>query len=138
MSQSLTIGAEPLPSVTLNLPPGISNTILNEDIVDGVSSIYHKHYHSQAQADYINFIVYLQVRAGLTSRLRLQKNWKLLYSLDAHGTSLTTLYAKVQAGLLRSAGGCLLCIRDMRGGTYGAYVNEAFRKQENYYGNGDW
>lgn len=62
----------------------------------------------------------------------------MLYSLDAHGTSLTTLCARVQAGLQRSAGGCVLCVRDMEGGIFGGYVNEAFVRREGYYGNGEW
>ncbi|KAK9898890.1 TLD-domain-containing protein, partial [Cystobasidium minutum MCA 4210] len=73
----------------------------------------------------------------LPPRIKLCKSWTLLYSLDAHGTSLTTLYTRVQAGLQKSAGGCVLVVKDMEGGIFGAYVNEAFKKSESYYGNGE-
>lgn len=79
----------------------------------------------------------VQIRGSLSSRLRLQRTWTLLYSLDLHGTSLTTLFANVQRGLVRSAGGCVLCVSDMRGGVFGAYVNEAFVRREGYYGSGE-
>lgn len=75
---------------------------------------------------------------ALPPRIKLCKSWTLLYSLDAHGTSLTTLYTRVQAGLQKSTGGCVLVVKDMEGGIFGAYVNEAFKKSESYYGNGEW
>ena len=112
-SHTLAIDAEPLPSVSLKSSTVVRNLILTEEIADGI-------------------------RAGFTSRLRLYKSWSLLYSLDAHGTSLATLYARVQAGLSRSGNGCVLCVRDMRGRIFGAYVTEAFKKHDSYYGTGDW
>lgn len=32
----------------------------------------------------------------------------------------------------------MLVVQDMDGGIFGAYVNEAFKKSESYYGNGEW
>lgn len=73
----------------------------------------------------------------MPSRIKLCKTWTLLYSLDDYGTSLTTLYDRVQAGLRKSAGGCVLAVQDTNGAIFGAYVNEAFHKQDTYYGNGE-
>lgn len=82
--------------------------------------------------------VRMQIRPALSSRIRLCKTWTLVYSLDAHGTSLTTLYSRVQAGLQKTAGGCVLLVKDMENNIFGAYVNEAFKKSDGYYGNGEW
>ena len=40
-----------------------------------------------------------RLQAGLPPRLQLGKTWRLLYSLDQHGTSLSTLYHNVAKGL---------------------------------------
>jgi len=109
-----SIDTEPLPPVVLKVPPVAesSRRVMNDDIADGI-------------------------RPALPSRIRLCKTWTLVYSLDAHGTSLTTLYSRVQTGLQRSVGGCILLVKDMEDAVFGAYVNEPFRKSESYYGNGE-
>lgn len=116
-TSSLTIDSEPLPSLILKIPAVASsspNRILTEDMAEGI-------------------------RPALSTRLRLCKSWSMAYSLDAHGTSLSTLCARVQQALQKSAGGCVLCIRDMEGATFGGYVNEPFvLRREGYYGNGEW
>ncbi|GAA97134.1 uncharacterized protein L969DRAFT_94122 [Mixia osmundae IAM 14324] len=78
-----------------------------------------------------------RIRISLPPRLKLATEWSLLYSLDQHGVSLTTLYERTQRGLRGSESGCVLVVRDSEGSVFGAYVNEAFRKSDNYYGNGE-
>ena len=81
------------------------------------------------------------LRPNLPSRLRLASTWSMLYSLDSHGVSLATLYTRVAAGMSGrngSAVGCLLVVQDTRGSLFGAFTNEALRKHDGYYGNGEW
>jgi hypothetical protein len=78
------------------------------------------------------------IRPSLPARLRIQSRWTLLYSLDLHGVSLATLYDRVKAGMLGGGCGCVVLIKDGRDNTFGAFVNEALRKQEGYYGSGEW
>lgn len=62
-----------------------------------------------------------------------------LVSLDQHGASLSTLYRLVEnyASTNRTAGNVLI-VRDGRGNTFGAYLNENIRKREGgYYGGGE-
>lgn len=66
--------------------------------------------------------------------------WKLLYSLDQDGVSLSTLYSRVAAGMGRksTSSGCLLVVEDTDGCVFGAYSNEAFKRSDSYYGSGEW
>lgn len=94
--------------------PGL-NTILNADMADAL-------------------------RPSLPARLRIASQWTLLYSLDAHGISLNTLYNKVDAGMANRgmAAGLLLIVKDNEGGVFGAFINEKLRRTEGYYGSGEW
>lgn len=59
---------------------------------------------------YITFLAQtavLQLRPHLPMRMRLASSWTLLYSLDQHGISLSTLYRKV-----KGKGPCILAIKD--------------------------
>lgn len=48
-----------------------------------------------------------QLRPHLPVRIRLASSWTLLYSLDQHGISLSTLYQKV-----KGKGPCILAVKD--------------------------
>ncbi|KPV75203.1 uncharacterized protein RHOBADRAFT_53214 [Rhodotorula graminis WP1] len=67
------------------------------------------------------------IRPSLPPRLRLSSRWTLLYSLDQHGISLTTLFSSLQRGLASRDGGFVLVVKTSRGDVCGAYVSEALR-----------
>lgn len=74
----------------------------------------------------------------MPARLRISTRWKLLYSLDQHGTSLKTMYECMEEVLGELDGGCVLVVKDTRGAIFGAYINEGLREQRSYYGDGSW
>ncbi|KAL7416448.1 TLD-domain-containing protein [Mrakia frigida] len=79
------------------------------------------------------------IRPHLPPRQRLESKWTLLYSLDQHGSSLTTLYYLCNKfAEKRPESGNVIVVKDSEGGLFGAYVNEAFRvKPGSYYGSGE-
>ncbi|KAK6904580.1 hypothetical protein I203_105396 [Kwoniella mangroviensis CBS 8507] len=80
-----------------------------------------------------------KLRGNLPPRQRLSGNWTLLFSLDQHGASLSTLYRLVERyGQTHRTSGNLLVVRDGRGNRFGAYINESIVKREGtYYGTGE-
>ncbi|RUO96843.1 TLD-domain-containing protein [Jimgerdemannia flammicorona] len=73
-----------------------------------------------------------QIRRNLPRRYRLAQNWNLLYSLDQHGSSISTLYHRI-----KGKGPLVLAIKDDDDGIFGAFVNEPFRPNPSYYGTGE-
>ncbi|KAI9495775.1 TLDc domain-containing protein [Zychaea mexicana] len=59
--------------------------------------------------------------------------WTLLYSLDQHGVSLSTLYRRVRS----NKGPCLLTIKDADDQVFGAFLNETLKSSPSYYGTGE-
>ena len=78
-----------------------------------------------------------QIRPSLPPRLRIARTWTLLYSLDQHGTSVSTLYSRVHAGARATEAACLVLVRDDRGHRFGAFVNEPLRRSDSFYGSGE-
>lgn len=84
-----------------------------------------------------------EIRLLLPPRLQLLEHWKLAYSLEAHGSSLATLYehcAKVSTYTQRS--GYVLVVRDgsaasANGSVFGAYLSDAPRPHMHYFGTGE-
>ncbi|KAG0173419.1 oxidation resistance protein 1 [Apophysomyces sp. BC1015] len=74
-----------------------------------------------------------QFRPYLPRRYRLAPQWQLLYSLDQHGISLSTLYNLVQSNI----GPCMLAIRDADDQVFGAFLNETLKSGTSYYGTGE-
>ncbi|CAO3662674.1 unnamed protein product [Umbelopsis ramanniana] len=72
------------------------------------------------------------LRPHLPVRLRLTSSWTLLYSLDQHGISLSTLYQKV-----KGKGPCILAIKDDNDKIFGGYLNEPLKPSSAYYGTGE-
>ncbi|GAA5855172.1 hypothetical protein JCM8547_008970 [Rhodosporidiobolus lusitaniae] len=68
------------------------------------------------------------LRPSLPPRLRLSPRWTLLYSLDQHGISLSTLFSQLEKGLKDRDGGFVMVIKTERGEVLGAYVSEALKK----------
>ncbi|CAO3651848.1 unnamed protein product [Cunninghamella blakesleeana] len=73
------------------------------------------------------------LRPFFPSRFRLSKKWALLYSLDQHGISITTLYRLVK----NNKGPCILCIKDADDKVFGAFLNESLKPSSSYYGTGE-
>lgn len=82
----------------------------------------------------------MQIRLHLPTRLKIPSVWRLMYSIDQHGTSLGTLYEKVGAisSMSETSAGCILALKDQHGNRFGAFVNEAFKPSKEYYGSGEW
>ncbi|ORZ14164.1 TLD-domain-containing protein [Absidia repens] len=73
-----------------------------------------------------------QLRPYLPRRYRLASEWNLLYSLDQHGASLSTLYHRAM-----DSGPCIMVLRDDENQVFGAFLNEAIRVDLSYYGTGE-
>ncbi|KAK9241265.1 TLD-domain-containing protein [Lipomyces kononenkoae] len=80
-----------------------------------------------------------EIRHLLPPRLQLYDTWRLCYSLEQHGVSLTTLYSLSLPPRTASRPGYVLIVEDKLGGIFGAYLNEYPRPSKNgrYYGNGE-
>ncbi|GAA6014020.1 hypothetical protein JCM10207_000208 [Rhodosporidiobolus poonsookiae] len=72
------------------------------------------------------------LRPSLPPRLRLSPKWTLLYSLDQHGISLSTLFAQLDKGLGPGVrdGGFVMVVKTERGEVCGGYVSEKLRRPE--------
>jgi len=61
------------------------------------------------------------LRCRLPNLLQEATSWKLLYSMDQHGATLTTLYRKIQG-----QGPCVMVLKNAEEEIFGAFVSEAF------------
>jgi hypothetical protein len=76
----------------------------------------------------------IALRSHLPPRARLPRSWTLLFSIDQHGISLHTLYARCGA----HAGGALLVIRTADDRCFGAWVADGIREGHgSYIGSGE-
>lgn len=80
-----------------------------------------------------------QLRPNLPARQRLSSKWTLLFSLDQHGASLTTLYHLTELYEAKHPqSGNLLIIRDAHDRRFGVYLNEGIKRiQGSYFGSGE-
>jgi len=77
-----------------------------------------------------------ELRAALPALHRLAKSWTLLYSLDQHGISLSTLYTRCATA--PEGGGTILALRDADGALFGTWIGEPLRMHAgSYYGSGE-
>jgi hypothetical protein len=84
-----------------------------------------------------------EIRLLIPPRLQLVDHWRLAYSLEAHGSSLGTLYdhcASVSTHTQRS--GYVLVVRDgsassTNGAVFGAYLSDAPKPSLHYFGTGE-
>lgn len=84
-----------------------------------------------------------EIRLLIPPRLQLIDHWKLAYSLEAHGSSLATLYehcANVSTYTQRS--GYVLVVRDgstasANGSVFGAYLSDSPKPSLHYFGTGE-
>ncbi|KAH9471384.1 hypothetical protein MJO29_002821 [Puccinia striiformis f. sp. tritici] len=82
------------------------------------------------------------IRLHLPSRLKIPSKWKLVYSIEEHGTSIETLYQRMHqisspTNSSNSTAGCILVIKDGNGNRFGGFVNEPFKPSKEYYGTGE-
>lgn len=79
-----------------------------------------------------------EIRTFVPARVQLHDTWTLVYSLEQHGASLSTLFSN-NTPKHDTHPTFVLIIRDRIGSIFGAYVNEHFRPSEfkRFYGNGD-
>ncbi|KAF8549618.1 TLD-domain-containing protein [Imleria badia] len=83
------------------------------------------------------------IRPHLPALTKLPRHWTLLYSLDQHGISLNTLYARCEPRVPSRAHpnppkGGLVVVRDADEAVFGAWVSEGVRVEKGgYYGSGE-
>uniref|UniRef100_A0A060T275 Oxidation resistance protein 1 n=1 Tax=Blastobotrys adeninivorans TaxID=409370 RepID=A0A060T275_BLAAD len=82
-----------------------------------------------------------EVRQLVPARLQLYPTWRLVYSLEQSGASLSTLYSKISDQTTTSGRrpGYVLLVRDSYGCIFGAYANEGFKPTDSrrFSGNGE-
>ena len=81
-----------------------------------------------------------EIRLLVPARLQLVDNWRLAYSLDRDGASLSTLYANCNEFSYRSPrAGYVLVVRDAspNGAVFGAYMTDPPHPDTHYYGTGE-
>ncbi|KAF3926765.1 hypothetical protein ABW21_db0207993 [Orbilia brochopaga] len=73
-----------------------------------------------------------EIRLLLPPRLQLHGTWTLMYSLDQHGVSLSTLYSRLGKGAF------VFVVKDTSDGVFGAFTNESIHPSAGrYYGTGE-
>ncbi|KAK6347023.1 oxidation resistance protein 1 [Orbilia brochopaga] len=73
-----------------------------------------------------------EIRSLLPPRLQLHGTWTLMYSLDQHGVSLSTLYSRLGKGAF------VFVVKDTSDGVFGAFTNESIHPSSGrYYGTGE-
>ncbi|KAJ7809001.1 hypothetical protein B0H14DRAFT_2380082 [Mycena olivaceomarginata] len=87
-------------------------------------------------------VLSLQIHAHLPALLRLLRQWTLFYSLDQHGISLNTLYARCappSSSHPPHPKGALVAMQDAAGMLFGAWVADGLRRSTRggYYGGGE-
>lgn len=91
-----------------------------------------------ATAPVLSAAIASRLRAFLPPLARLEATWTLLYSLDQHGISLSTLYKRcanpADEDTPRLA---LLVVRDADDGVFGAFVPDGVVMHRRYYGSGE-
>ncbi|KIM66453.1 hypothetical protein SCLCIDRAFT_110314 [Scleroderma citrinum Foug A] len=84
-----------------------------------------------------------EIRPHLPALVRLTRTWTLLYSLDQHGISLNTLYARCEPRIPNASEpsppkGAIVVVKDSLDGVFGAWVGEGIeRGRGGYYGTGE-
>lgn len=95
-------------------------------------------YSASTHTRLLKSVIAEEIRMLVPARVQLHDTWTLVYSLEQHGASLSTLYSN-NVPKSDTRPGFVLVIRDRTGAIFGAYVNEHFRPSElkRFFGNGD-
>jgi hypothetical protein len=76
------------------------------------------------------------IRLMMPARLQVQEDWELVYSLDQHGVSLGTLYARSKSHNSPQAG-YVVIVKDRKENIFGAYLSDYPHVHPHYYGTGE-
>ncbi|KAI8085119.1 TLD-domain-containing protein [Halteromyces radiatus] len=90
------------------------------------------HHHDPTTLPLLTDLLAEQLRPYLPRRYRLASEWKLLYSMNHHGTSLSTLYRSTM-----DSGPCIMVLKDDDHQVFGAFLNESIQPGLSYYGTGE-
>ncbi|KAI8982963.1 TLD-domain-containing protein [Pilobolus umbonatus] len=74
-----------------------------------------------------------ELRPHFPTRYRISHELRLIYSLDQHGTSMSTLYRLTK----NKKEPVLLVVKDAENNVFGAYLNEPLKMGPRYYGTGE-
>ena len=77
-----------------------------------------------------------EIRLMMPAKHQLQENWDLVYSLEQHGVSLATLYARSKS-YNSPQSGFVVIVKDQRDNVFGAYLSDYPHIHPHYYGNGE-
>jgi hypothetical protein len=77
-----------------------------------------------------------EIRLMLPAKHQLPEQWDLVYSLDQHGVSLATLYARSKAYNSPHAG-FIVAVKDQEQNVFGAYLSDYPHIHPYYYGTGE-
>ncbi|KAI5212927.1 hypothetical protein AUEXF2481DRAFT_6679 [Aureobasidium subglaciale EXF-2481] len=77
-----------------------------------------------------------EIRLLVPPRVQLVDEWKLIYSLEQNGTSLSSLYS-LSDEYRGKRGGFVLVVRDASQGIFGAYLSDPPQPHPHYYGTGE-
>jgi len=70
------------------------------------------------------------IRSRLPNLLQEATTWKLLYSMDQHGATLSTVFNRI-----RGQGPCIMALKSSDGEIFGAFLSEAFDpSKQRFYG----
>lgn len=99
-----------------------------------------EHDHSSERGILLSRSLAEEIRLLIPPRLQLVENWRLAYSLEYDGSSLSTLYSQCSKFAGRSQrAGYVLVVRDgsSAGSLFGAYLTDAPKSSAHYYGTGE-
>jgi len=71
---------------------------------------------------------------SIPKRIRIKRSLTLIYSMQLHGSSLSTFYERSNSGYGSAQ---ILAIRDTEDNIFGAFTSEPFRVNNGFYGNGE-
>ncbi|KAH8169022.1 protein kinase domain-containing protein [Sarocladium implicatum] len=94
------------------------------------------HGHGDGTGSLLTHGIAEEIRTMIPERLRITEDWKIVYSLEQDGASLSTLYQKCRQFEGRRVG-FVLVVKDQDGSTFGAYLSDYPHPAPSYFGNGE-
>lgn len=106
-----------------------------------ISDLNHESESTSLQQQHLTRALAEEIRLLVPARLQLVDTWRLAYSLDRDGASLSTLFANCRDFAQRSPrAGFVLVVRDASpngGAMFGAYMTDPPHPDSHYYGTGE-